>query len=75
MLDSKKLNDMICEKFGSIAAFSRYETSIPYSTIKTSLYNDARCGKMPVDNFIKIADALEITPEVLYRQLKVEEEA
>lgn len=73
MLDSSKLNEMICGKFGSIAGFSRIETTIPYTTIKSYLSNDAKCGKMPVDNFIKISDQLGITPEELYRQLELVE--
>lgn len=73
MLNSSKLNDMICEKFGSVAAFSRVETGIPYTSIKYSISSDERCGKMPVDNFIKIAKRLEITPDELYDKLEITE--
>lgn len=73
MLNSAKLNDMIIEKYGSIAAFSRVETAIPYTSIKYSIASDERCGKMPVDNFIKIAKRLEMTPEELYAALEITE--
>lgn len=71
MLDNSKMQQMILTKYKSVAAFCR-DAEIPYTTMKTSLSTPERLGKMPIDNFLKVAKLLGITPEDLYEHCLIE---
>ncbi|MBG9977264.1 multidrug transporter [Facklamia tabacinasalis] len=62
------LKMMIESKFGNVKAFSEF-VGVPYTTIRTILENGI--GRAGVDNVLKICKGLDISPEQLTNDFKI----
>ena len=69
-MQAKALDKIVREQYRSFRAF--YLASyldIPYSTFMRYLENDEQFNKMPINNFIKIAAALDYTADALLAKI------
>ncbi len=65
-MKASSLERVIKERYRSVRAFyNSVELGMPYSTLMRYMEDDDKFEHMPISNFIKLADALAISPDAL----------